>query len=379
MKTLVIEGWRFLAHSYAMVGQQLALALGARPDVEIFWRDAPPHDPTWRATEDLWPPDAAARLRAWHAPEDQTRVDATLRIGAPLNFEPAAHGRTLVFGTTESGCVGDYMVKGGDARRRLSACTVDVLTCSAWSREGFLRSWLPSKRIFTIPLGVDPGVFRPLDAEHRARERKAMGWEDRFVFLHLGAMTGNKGVDLLVRAFGEIAARHPKAMLLLKGSDNLYDSGLLVQGALGALGARASRDVLDRIRYVGRDLTNAEVARLYQAADVYVSAYKAEGFNLPVLEAAACGTPVICTRGGPTDEFTDPSFARRISSRLIVEPGAGKRELSPSLEHLISLMDEAARDEGFRAGARAAGPQFVRAGWTWDHSAAALRRVLGWD
>ncbi len=378
MKTLLIEGWRFFAHSYAMVGQQLALALSSGTGIEVLWRDLPLYDTAWTPSEELWPEPLASRLRSLPSPGSDARPDATLRCSAPFDLEPAPHGRTIVFATTEMGVVRDIMIKGGQAQRRLASCQSDVLTCSNWSREGFLRSWLPAKRLFTIPLGADPTIFRPNAEVERLAARRDLGWADHFVFLHLGAMTANKGVDLLVRAFGEIAGSHPSATLVLKGSDNLYESGKLVEAALGRLGARASRDVLSRITYLGATAPMAEIARLYQAADTYVSAYRAEGFNLPVLEAAACGTAVICTRGGPTDEFTDPSFAKRITSRLVVEPGAGRRELAPSVEHLTALMEEAIRDDGFRAGARLAGPAFVRSGWTWDHAATALRRLLGW-
>ena len=52
-------------------------------------------------------------------------------------------------------------------------------------------------------------------------------------------------------------------------------------------------------------------------ADVYVSPYKAEGFNLPVLESMALGVPVIVTSGGPTDDFTNSKFAKYVDSERV--------------------------------------------------------------
>ena len=50
--------------------------------------------------------------------------------------------------------------------------------------------------------------------------------------------------------------------------------------------------ITSKLIYVGDTLSFVQLAKLYQAADAYVSPYLAEGFNLPVLEAAACGLPV---------------------------------------------------------------------------------------
>jgi glycosyltransferase involved in cell wall biosynthesis len=112
-----------------------------------------------------------------------------------------------------------------------------------------------------------------------------------------------------------------------------------------------------------------------QAADLYVSPYRAEGFNLPVLEAAACGIPVICTRGGPTDDFISDEFALRIDSEL--EPGPdGGIMLSPDLAHLTELVTQAISDPEFRHRAAAAGPRWVSERYTWRHAADQVLSLL---
>jgi len=63
-------------------------------------------------------------------------------------------------------------------------------------------------------------------------------------------------------------------------------------------------------------ITNEMIAMLYRCSDIYVAPYASEGFNLPVLESMASGTPVIVTRGGSTDDFTSSTFARYIKSEL---------------------------------------------------------------
>ena len=117
---------------------------------------------------------------------------------------------------------------------------------------------------------------------------------------------------------------------------------------------------------------------LFRAADVYVSPYRAEGFNLPVLEAAACGVPVICTAGGPTDEFTQESFARRIrSTPTQMPPGAPEvgDYLEPDLDHLIELMRQALHERD-HARASAAGAAYVAEHFTWERVTERLMEVL---
>ena len=97
--------------------------------------------------------------------------------------------------------------------------------------------------------------------------------------------------------------------------------------------------------YTGGTYSCSKMADLYRAADVYATPYRAEGFNLPVLEAAACGVPVICTSGGPTDDFIDPASCGLIRSRLDRPRLSGDLvgdALAPDPEHLFELMSAAA-------------------------------------
>ena len=66
---------------------------------------------------------------------------------------------------------------------------------------------------------------------------------------------------------------------------------------------------------VGETLNQQNGAALSGCRCVCVP-YTAEGFNMPCLEAAACGTVVICTQGGPTDHFTRPEFTLQVQSTM---------------------------------------------------------------
>ena len=171
------------------------------------------------------------------------------------------------------------------------------------------------------------------------------------------------------RRLPKVAATDPDVRLVLKGTDALYQSQDYVRKDLDRLPAAARELVIRRLIYNGNTFSARTMGDFLRAADCYVSPYRAEGFNMPVLEASACGVPVICTSGGPTDEFTAPSFARRIDSRPsriqldVAHPGD---YLEPDLPHLTELMRAAARnrDDTQAHGPVAAGHASAR--YTWD-------------
>ena len=134
--------------------------------------------------------------------------------------------------------------------------------------------------------------------------------------------------------------------------------------------------VIPRLAYIGRSLSTQELAQLYQTCDAYISPYLAEGFNMPVLEAAASGLPILCTKGGSTDDFTDRRFTRYIDSELKqVEWDQEIRDyLHPSLEHTVTLMSQLIETPSFVEQARRTAPEWVQQGFTWQQI---VDRLLG--
>ena len=165
----------------------------------------------------------------------------------------------------------------------------------------------------------------------------------------------------------------------MKGLDALYASRDLLLQQANELTPEEARRVRDRLSYIGETLNFQQMAQLYQAADAYVSPYSAEGFNMPCLEAAACGTVVICTQGGPTDDFTRPEFTLQVQSTMqSVQCLAGTPGtiLQPDYEHLLHQMMTAVERPDFCAQAREAGPAFVAGNFTWKHTVEKLMSVL---
>jgi len=369
---LIVEGWRFVPHSYAIVNQWQLLAL-VRRQIALKVIDAPYYRP-WRALAGLFDSAADQALRSLETARSGETADVTLRIFAPFSFAPSASRLTAVFATLEQQLIRRHQIADAGEYERIRRdpppAQVRVITPSRWSAEGFYKAGFTKEQVTIVPHGVDADTFHPMpEIRHKVRERLGIG-ESTIVFLSVGAMTGNKGIDLLLRGFAAISREFPEALLLLKGIDPLYGSRNFVDRFLKLISARDQQEIADKVIYIGEALSHRDMASLYQAADVYVSPYRAEAFNLPVLEAAACGIPIICTRGGPTDEFVTDAFAWRINSRATIVPVEGQHasQLEPKMDHLIALMAAAIDAADWRRQAAAAGPRHVGGNYTWDRA-----------
>lgn len=369
---VLVSGWRSIPHSYAVVCQYQCLELLRRgAALRLFFQDLPYYNPSWQATEGLYSAQAEAALRAIPPLPADLRADAELRIEFPYDLlRPARAARTSVYGTAEflsvpAGYIAERMgVAEAQKRNGFS-----ILTPSNWSKQGFVRSGVAPADVAVLPHGFDPTVFRPATPARRAQSRAALGFSpDDFVFFNTGTMTTNKGLRFLLPAFAELAQARPRVRLLLKGLDSMFSSKDFFDEQFGELEPVVAGAVRSRIRYLGEPLSFVEMARLYQASDCYVAPYVAEGFNIPVLEAAACGLPVICTDGGPTDDFVTEDFALKIASTLEplqVPEIPDAMGLLPDREHLAHLMLCVTDDPEFRDSARNAGPTYVGERYTW--------------
>lgn len=378
MLTVVIEGWRFIPHSYALSTQYSALELLKQPDVRLYHTDLEFSLPTWKAVPGLFEPHDEEAVRNIPAPPADLVPDVLIRAGFPHDFGPTNAKRLYVFGTTETGVMPPQHLKhGGELSSIMKSTGAHIITTSQWARDGFVRSGAKADRTHVVHLGVAAAACAaPTPAQVAAARVRFEIAPDAFVFLNTGAMTPNKGIVFLFRAFAQVAAKHPRALLLLKGLDEMYQSRQYIDAALESLSPPENALVKARLKYIGEPLSGADMLALQHAADCYCCPYVAEGFNMPALEAAAQGLLVIATKGGSTDDFLAPSFSLKIPStrkKLNDSLGFG---LEPDVNQLVSLMCRAITDDKLRVAARAAGPQHVANGFTWKHTAARILKLI---
>jgi len=378
-RSIHVEGWRQIPHSYAIASSFEMLELLKRPGIRLTHQDIPYVNPSWTPVTGLFDPADESAIRALPGLQSGETPDVVYRITFPYNFAPSRGKRTYVFGTSEYRCVPSSFVAGSiSLTAAMAQSDAAVITSSEWSRDGYIESGADPSRVFNVGLGFDPKIFHPVDPDRRADLREKMGAKT-FTFFSSGAMTANKGVNMLLKAFANVAMKRPHVQLMLKGMGALYNSRAMLEAQAGVLTTQEASFIEPRIHFIDSTVSFAEMAKVYQALDAYVSPYFAEGFNMPVLEAAACGMPVICTKGGSTDDFTRPEFALQIPSKRFpfsYADGITGTRLEPDFDQLIEHMLRVVDDPSFAAQAYRAGPEFALSAFTWKHVVDRLLAIM---
>jgi glycosyltransferase involved in cell wall biosynthesis len=350
MKRILIEGWRGINHSYAMVNQYQLAELVKLDGFVIQHRDIPFANAGWNATQNNpgFPESFMKVIEAIPAATDEGPYDCAYRISWPYARSFGKAEKTITFMTAEYGVTPQSFPGIASPAETFCSGQDMIVVPSNWSRSRLVEYGFPQDKVTVVPHGVNPEFFKPLPAVEHDYIRANMGFRpDEFVFLNVGAMSWNKGLDVLLKAFCWVRKKHPRARLVLKDDRQLYGIGVqeVVNDLLTDKSVPFDGEVLGSIKVLSATLTMEIMRNLYATADTYVSAYRAEGFNLPVIEAMACGTPVIVTEGGPTDDFCDPAMSSKITCTVVPNalrgiPAPGFH-LEPSLDSLVDKMSVA--------------------------------------
>ena len=159
-----------------------------------------------------------------------------------------------------------------------------VITVCQTLKDAIVALGIPPERIVVLRNGVDLNLFQPVEREaERARFNLS-----RHTLLSAGNLVPVKGHDLIIRALPAL----PDIDLLIAGEGP--DKAMLTTLA-------AELGVADRVRLIGA-MPQAELRRYYGAVDALVLASSREGWANVLLEAMACGTPVIASNVGGTPE-----------------------------------------------------------------------------
>jgi len=160
----------------------------------------------------------------------------------------------------------------------------EIVTVCHALKDGLVALGVPAAKITVLRNGVDLKLFRPLDRE---KERTALKLT-RPTLLSVGHLIKRKGHDIVIRALEGL----PEVELLIAGDGEEERNLRNLSISLG---------VAERVRFLGA-IPQHELPRYYTAADVLVLASSREGWANVLLEAMACGTPVIASRVWGTPE-----------------------------------------------------------------------------
>ncbi len=227
-----------------------------------------------------------------------------------------------------------------------------VLADSENTARDLAELWdVPVDKVSVLYSGVEPR-FRPVtDTAELARVRDRYDLPQNFIFT-VGTLQPRKNYERLIRAFSRLSATpegHSQRLVVAGGKGWLYES------------------IFDSVRELGLDnrvlfpgfVHDEDLPALYTLADLFVFPSLYEGFGLPVLEAMACGTPVICSEASSLPEVAG-------DAALSVDP--------LDVEGWSQAMGQALNDEELRRRLVARGLAQARR-FTWERAAGELLRL----
>lgn len=191
-----------------------------------------------------------------------------------------------------------------------------LLAISDYAREEAIELLnIAPDRVHTISSAADD-CFRRMTDEEKECSNRRLGIDKPFV-LYMGGYDSRKNVELLIRAFAAL----PKEQ---RSSRTLLLAGKIASAQEAALRALASRLGMGSKDVVfTRDVTDEDLAALYNLCSLFVFPSLQEGFGLPVLEAMACGAPVLAANAtslpeviGREEMLFDPVDATALAGKM---------------------------------------------------------------
>ncbi len=224
------------------------------------------------------------------------------------------------------------------ARRATALIAISESTCQDMTRV----LAVPPAKISVIPYGIAPD-FRPVPASMSADARRRFGLPNPCI-VYVGNLEPRKNLVALLQAFARLVERGLPHSLVLVGSRGWHDDDIF--------STSRSLRLADRVLFLGY-VPQAELPAIYGAADAFIYPSLYEGFGLPLLEAMACGVPVVTSNVSSMPEVV-------ADAGILVDPHSVDA-LADGLQRVVT--DRSLHDELSRKGLERAKL------FTWDRTA----------
>jgi hypothetical protein len=158
-----------------------------------------------------------------------------------------------------------------------------------WQFDSLADQGYPREKIHIVTEGVDIETFKPIDVIPK---------KDKFRFLYFGRWDYRKSTTEVLRTFGETFKYNPNVELIASVENPYpYDDTRSTEDRMNKFNIH-----YDNIKYI-KFTPREEYVKYLQEGDVFVSCARSEGWNLPLIEAMACGTPSIYSNWGGQLQF----------------------------------------------------------------------------
>jgi glycosyltransferase involved in cell wall biosynthesis len=218
-----------------------------------------------------------------------------------------------------------------------------VIALNKVEAEQYRSMGVPKEKIVIIPNGIDLSEYAELPPKGSFKKKFGIP-EDRKIILYLGRIHKIKGIDFLIKAYAylinEMKCRD--AILVIAGPDDGYLSE--IKSLVQAL------DISNSILFVG-PLYGEDKLAAYIDSEIYVLPSRYETFPMTLLEAYACGKPVVASKVGGLRDLVSNG-----ETGLLFEPGNVK-QLARNIFNLLNGND-VAKEMGLK------GKNFVRGNFT---------------
>jgi glycosyltransferase involved in cell wall biosynthesis len=230
---------------------------------------------------------------------------------------------------------------------QLARRVAHIITVSDFSKSRLIeRLKISPEKVTVVPNGVDER-FCPQSQAQVEQVRAKYQLPQRYV-LSVGSLEPRKNLTRLLKAWHTVADKHPDITLVVAGTTN--------QRAFRGVELDMPLPNVQFIGYVDYD----DLPAIYAQAELFAYPSLYEGFGLPVLEAMACGAPVLCSRTTALPEVAGNAAA-------FVDPN----DIASLADGICQLLADPARCAALReAGLRRA------QGYSWNATAAETYRVL---
>lgn len=189
------------------------------------------------------------------------------------------------------------------ALRRLIVYTLNhvsqVIAVSESLKQKIIKLGIAESKITVIPNGYDPELFNIADQEN-CRKKLSIP-QDKKILLFIGNLVDIKGINYLIEAMKEITEHEEKILLIIVGEGDGKDKfKLLTQ----------KYNLETYIKFAGPQ-KHTDIPLWLNACDLFVLPSIDEGFGIVLIEAAACGKPVVASNVGGIPEASNP-IARKL-------------------------------------------------------------------
>ena len=397
---VLFRGWFEIPHSYGLVNcfQIIHLFKNYSDKIDFYIEEMPYFRSEWNSSRKLVYKEEYNQIirnfKKWNGEE----VDLIYSITYPYNMDmtiinekkiPKCVFYTSEFATldpgffscTQSNFNSDNVIKEYVKNNK----ELYMTSPSVWSSLGMEKYNLAKSKNRIITHGVDGTVFYKKVSSRESIRNFYKVKKDEILLMNIGAMTQNKGMFLILQTLNILVNHLGKThyKLLLKGTGDLYNSKsfleiyfseLMKAGVLDK--ERMDNLLTNHIIFTDKTLSYEKINDLFNAADLYLSPYIAEGFNLTSLEALSAGTPVIVPITGSTKEYMEDifnnggkKFIYYVNSKVI-DVGNEKKQNDIQIQDLLNCIvnnEKDIKNWSFREMEYDRMKQYINKKYSWDY------------